>query len=61
MAYAPQLEKAIEDTLEQVRTELIRLFADGDIGTVAVHVGKQQMRVKSTPERTHEPVRVETK
>ncbi len=58
MCHTPLLEQAIEDTLEQVRTELMRLWTDGDVGIVAVHVGKEQMRVKATPERTHDPVRV---
>lgn len=53
------LETAIESALEQVRTELMRLYADGDVGTVCVHVGRNQMRVKTTPERTHDPVRVD--
>lgn len=53
---SPVLRKAIEDALEQVRVELLRFYADGDVGTVAVHVGRQQMRVKATPERVNEPV-----
>lgn len=51
------LERAIELAIEQVRAELMRFYADGDVGTVTVHCGKEQLRVKSTPERTHEPVR----
>lgn len=53
---SPLLRKAIEDALEQVRVELLRFYADGDVGVVAVHVGKLQMRVKATPERVNEPV-----
>lgn len=59
MAIPPQLAKAIDETLEQVRRELIRLYADSDVGTVTVHCGKKQMRVKATPERTHDAVPVE--
>lgn len=59
MAITPQLEKAIGETLEQVRTELMRLYADNDVGVIAVHCGKKQMRVKATPERTHDAVPVE--
>lgn len=55
------LERAIDDALEQVRAELMRLYADGDTGTVTVHCGKEQLRVKSTPERIHEPVRLNSK
>lgn len=58
MCQTQPIGKAIEETLEQVRTELIRLYADGDVGTVTVHCGREQMRVKATPERTHEPVRL---
>lgn len=58
MPPTPQLAKAIDDALEQVRAELVRFYADDDVGTVAVHVGRQQMRVKATPERVHEPVPV---
>lgn len=49
-------EHGIDEILEQVRAELLRFRADGDVGTVTVHVGREQMRVKATPERTHEPV-----
>lgn len=58
MAIPPQLERAITETLEQVRTELMRFYRDNDSGTVTVHVGKKQMRVKATPERTHDAVAV---
>jgi hypothetical protein len=53
-----EVERAIEDILAQVRIELKRLYAAGDIGTVTVHCGAEQMRVKATPERIREPVRV---
>jgi hypothetical protein len=56
----PELERAIENILQQVRAELIRLYSDGDIGTVCVHCGKQQMRVKAAPERIHEPEPLKT-
>lgn len=52
------LEQAINDALDQIRAELVRFYADGDVGTVCVHVGLEQMRVKATPERNREPVRV---
>lgn len=59
-ALPPELEQAIEKTLAQVRDELIRLYADGDIGAVTVHCGKKQMRVKSVPERIYDPVQLPT-
>lgn len=58
MVTPPQLAKAIDETLEQVRRELIRLYTDNDVGVIAIHVGKKQMRVKATPERTHDAVAV---
>lgn len=61
MAVTPPLQKAIDETLAQVRAELIRLYADNDVGVIAIHVGKKQMRVKATPERTHDAVSVEVK
>jgi hypothetical protein len=54
------LEQAITEALEQARTELMRLYADGDVGTVCIHVGHRQLRVKTTPERTRDPVRVDS-
>lgn len=59
MAATPQLEQAIEDALEQVRTELIRLYADGDIGKIEVNCGKARIVVKALPERINEPVKFE--
>lgn len=58
MTITPQLAKAIDETLAQVRAELIRLYLDKDVGTVVVHCGKKQMRVKATPERTQAAVTV---
>lgn len=52
----PKHERAIDAILEEVRVELLRFYTDHDVGTVTVHVGREQMRVKATPERTHEPV-----
>lgn len=61
MAAPPPLEQAIEDALEQVRAELMRMYADGDIGEVTIHVGRDQLRVKATPERINEPVRLKAR
>lgn len=58
VAVPPHVQAAIELALEQARAELMRLYADGDVGTVTVHCGRQQMRVKATPERIHEPLPV---
>ncbi len=58
---SPPLQQAIEYALEQVRVELMRMYAEGDVGTVTVHCGREQMRVKALPERTNEPVRLQTK
>ena len=55
------LERAVTNALEQVRSELLRFYADGDIGTVVVHVGKAQMQVKASPERKRDPVQVDSK
>lgn len=54
----PPLEQMIEKALEQARAELVRLYADGDVGIVALHCGREQIRVKATPERINEPVRL---
>ena len=54
-------EKAIAETLTQVHAELVRLYTDGDVGTVIINVGKAQMRVKAQPERISEPISLETK
>lgn len=59
MAATP-LEKMIERAMAQVRAELIRLYSDGDVGTVTLHCGEKQIRVKAAPERNSEPVRLET-
>jgi hypothetical protein len=59
MVTTPPLEKAIEDALKQVRAELIRFYGDGDVGKIELHVGKKQIRVKATPERSNEPVQFE--
>lgn len=61
MATPPPLEKAITETLELVRAELMRLYRDKDVGTIVIHVGKRQMRVKATPERNYDAVVVEVK
>jgi hypothetical protein len=58
MAATP-LEKMIDCALKQARAELMRLYADGDIGKIELNCGKQQIRVKATPERIHEPVTIE--
>lgn len=58
MAATP-LEKAIEETLEQVRAELIRLYSNNDVGVITLNCGKRQIRVKATPERIREPVQFE--
>jgi hypothetical protein len=55
------LEKAIDSALRLARVEILRLYADEDIGTIVINVGKAQMRVKSTPERISEPISLETK
>lgn len=55
----PQLKQAIEKALTQARDELVRLYSDNDVGTITLHVGKKQIRVKATPERSHEPVQFE--
>lgn len=55
----PKLEQAIIVALEQVRNEMIRLYSGGDIGTISVHCGTAQIRVKAAPERNLEPVQFE--
>lgn len=57
MAATP-LEQMIDAALDQVRQELIRLYADGDVGSVVIHVGRDQLRVKAQPERINPPVRL---
>ena len=60
MAQAPPtLEQKINEALEQARAELVRFYSDGDVGTITLHVGKKQIRVKATPERSYEPVQFE--
>jgi hypothetical protein len=56
----PQLERAIDDILAQARAELVRMHADGDIGTVVIHCGKEQWRVKAHPERIYESVSLQS-
>lgn len=51
-----ELKKAIDEALEQTRTELLRLYEYGYTGSVTVHCGKNQLRVKATPERACEPI-----
>lgn len=53
------LERMIEGALEQARAELMRLYADGDVGKIELNCGKDQIRVKATPERVYEPIRIE--
>lgn len=57
---AAPLEQMIDAALEQVRAELIRMYTDGDTGQVVIHCGKDQVRVKATPERINDPVRLHT-
>lgn len=52
----PTLEQKINEALEQARAEIIRFYSDGDVGTITLHVGKKQIRVKATPERSFTPV-----
>lgn len=63
MAYqpTPELEKAINEALEQTRTELLRLYEHGDVGAVTIHCGHKQLRVKASPERIYEPIPLEVK
>lgn len=61
MTAVTPLERAIENALEQVRAELIRFYTDGDTGKIEIHCGPQQLRVKATPERVNEPVRLHSK
>jgi hypothetical protein len=55
----PSLEEAIAIALAQVRTELNRLYANDDVGTITLHCGKGQIKVRATPERLYEPVQFE--
>lgn len=50
---------AFDEVLEQVRAELVRLYSQNDVGTIVLHCGKKQIRVKATPERSNEPVQFE--
>lgn len=50
---------AFDEVLEQVRAELVRLYSQNDVGTITLHCGKKQIRVKATPERSNEPVQFE--
>lgn len=55
------LEKAITEALEKVRMEIVRFYAEDDVGTIIINVGKAQMRVKATPERISEPISLDPK
>jgi len=55
------LEKAIDSALRLARAEILRMYAEDDVGTIVINVGKAQMRVKSTPERISEPIPLEVK
>ena len=50
---------ALEAILTQVEAELFAMIAAGDIGTVTVHYGSDQLVVKVNRERRLEPVRIE--
>lgn len=56
MSVPPPELKAI---LEQVEAELTAMRLAGEVGSVTVHVGTDQMVVKANAERKYDPVPVD--
>lgn len=50
---------ALKEILDLVEAELTAMILAGETGAVTIHCGENQMVVKATPERKHEPVRFE--
>jgi len=59
MAITPELERVIEDTLAQIRSDLTAMMAAGETGTVTVHCGGNQLQVEANAKRKREPVKFE--
>ena len=49
----------VEQILNQVLTELLKMYESGETGTVTVHCAPDQMLVEANPKRKGQPVKIE--
>ncbi len=56
---SPDVEHAIDRAVAKVRAVLVRLYEDGDVGSVTVDVGKDMIHVKANLVRKEEPFTID--
>lgn len=56
MAVTPEVQDAINRAVERVRAAMLRMYADGDIGSIVADCGPEKIDVKANPIRKDDPV-----